>query len=252
MADFRTFKSATLIQKRNFIFFMSTIKPLARNSEIVIQEMGEEVLIYDLRSDKAFSFNSTTVKIWQLCNGKNSVADIATKLSVEFGELVSEDLVLLALKTLQKENLLEVELTFPQAFENISRREIVRRVGLTSLIALPVISSLVAPLAIHAQSNCSAGSSGRALGCPCTAISQCQPPSGRCCLSSTGAPGNQTCVVAGTQISVGGICGNSCSCTSNCCSGGLCTAAGSVGLGAPCTVNCACGSNACSGGICVA
>lgn len=228
---------------------MPEIKPLARRNEIVTQEMGDEVLIYDLKSDKAFALNSTSSAIWQYCDGKNSISDIAQKMSVELKESVSEDLVWLALEGLKKEKLIENENELTSPFVGISRRQVIRQIGTTSLIALPIIGALVAPLAIHAQSaGCSTGASGRALNCPCTAISQCQPPSSRCCLSSPGAPGNQTCVVAATQIADGGICGNSCSCISNCCAGATCVASMTVASGGACSVGCQCVSGTCTGG----
>ena len=227
---------------------MSKIKPLARRGEIVIQEMGDEILIYDLRTDKAFALNTTSSMVWQSSDGSNSISDIAEKMTVELKDFVSEDLVWLALERLKKENLIEDEIVTP--FAGISRREVIRRVGTASLIALPIIGTLVAPLAVHAQSvGCTTGPSGRALGCPCTAIGQCAPPSAsRCCLNSPGAPGNQTCVVTATQISDGGLCGNSCSCISNCCAGALCVASMTVASGGTCSIGCQCVSGTCTGG----
>ena len=55
-------------------------KPKTRNENIVVQEFENEVLIYDLTINKAFCLNQTSKMIWQMCNGKNSVADIADNL----------------------------------------------------------------------------------------------------------------------------------------------------------------------------
>jgi hypothetical protein len=228
---------------------MPVIKPLARRNEIVTQEMGDEILIYDLKADKAFALNSTSSAIWQYCDGKTSVSEIAEKMSAELKESVSENLVWLALEGLKKEKLIENDNELTSPFVGVSRRQVIRQIGTTSLIALPIIGALVAPLATHAQSvGCSTGASGRALGCPCTSIPQCQPPSSRCCLSSPGAPGNQTCVTTGTQIADGGICGNSCSCVSNCCAGATCVASMTVASGGACSVGCQCVSGTCTGG----
>ena len=131
---------------------MSEIKPLARRNEIFIQEIGDEVLIYDLKSDKAFALNSTSSTIWQYCNGKNSITEIAEKMSAELKESVSENLVWLALEGLKKEKLIENEAELTSPFVGVSRRQVIRQIGTTSLIALPIIGSLVAPLATQAQS----------------------------------------------------------------------------------------------------
>jgi hypothetical protein len=144
--------------------------------------------------------------------------------------------------------LIENEITPP--FDRVSRREVIRRIGTASLVALPVIVSLVAPSAVHAQSTCPSGPTGRPLGCPCTLTSQCQPPATRCCLDSPGAPNNMTCVVIATQISNGGACGNACSCISNCCASGVCAPARTVAPGGSCATACQCASGNCSGGVC--
>lgn len=47
----------------------------------LVQELEKEILVYDLGIDKAFCLNKTSAIIWQLCNGANSVADIAELMS---------------------------------------------------------------------------------------------------------------------------------------------------------------------------
>lgn len=219
---------------------MPPVKPLARKNDIVVQEFESELLVYDLKKNKAFALNETSSLIWQLCDGTKTINEISVQTSVILKNFVSEDFVWVAIENFKKEKLIVSEANYKTPFEGLSRREIIRKIGLTSMAVLPLISAISSPLAIHAQSGCTTGASGRALGCPCTAISQCAPPSSRCCLSSAGAPGNQTCVPGGTQIPVGGVCGNNCSCNGSCCSGGLCVTPGSVGLGGFCSVNCAC------------
>lgn len=132
---------------------MSKIKPLARNTDIVLQEFGNEILIYDLRTNKAFSLNETSAMIWQACNGNESVSEIAENLAKKFKSPISEDFVWLALEQLKKDNLLENFAEVSTDFGGLSRREVIRKVGLSTLVALPLISSLVAPMAIHAQSG---------------------------------------------------------------------------------------------------
>lgn len=60
---------------------MSKIKPLARSADIVVQEFGNEVLIYDLRINKAFNLNETSTLVWQLCDGHKSISEIADDLT---------------------------------------------------------------------------------------------------------------------------------------------------------------------------
>ena len=166
--------------------------PLSRKANIVIQEIENEILIYDLKINKAFCLNETSHLVWQLCNGINSIADISRKLSKKLNLNYSEDLVWLALDQLKKNNLLENSSEVEINFGGLSRREVIRKVGLASVIALPVIASIVAPTALHAQSTCvnpgglAPGSSqsfpGLTCGSSCNscvcALNNCNP---KCC-----------------------------------------------------------------------
>lgn len=195
---------------------MSKIKPLARKNDIVIQEFGDEILIYDLRANKAFNLNKTSTLIWQLSDGGKTVAEIADALALKFNSPINEEFVWLGLERLQRENLIEKEREINGFFDGVSRREIIRKIGLGSLVAFPVVAFIVAPTAVHAQS-CTTAPSGRPLGCPCTAISQCvgTPVSTRCCSNVPGDP--RICVVANTLRTDGQSCGNNCDCISNNC-----------------------------------
>ncbi|MBX7171611.1 MAG: PqqD family protein [Pyrinomonadaceae bacterium] len=140
--------------------------PKTRNENIVVQEMEKEILIYDLKTNKAFCLNETSAIIYQLCDGKNSVAEITLALNQNLNQSVSEDLVWLALDNFKKDNLLENNEQFEINFKGLSRRQVIKKIGLASMIALPVIASVVAPNAAMAFSgfaNCAA----------CTTNSQC-------------------------------------------------------------------------------
>jgi hypothetical protein len=124
--------------------------PVARKSGLVVQEMPDEVLVYDLNTNKAHCLNQTAAKIWMASDGKTSVSQIAANL----GKGGNEDLVWLAIDQLNETNLLESKVASP--FGTQSRRDVIKKIGLASLVALPVIASLVAPQnALAAQScNC--------------------------------------------------------------------------------------------------
>lgn len=126
--------------------------PSSRLNNLVVQEMSGEILIYDLAENKAFCLNETSALVWNLCDGKNSIAEISESVSKKLKSPVNEDLVWLALDQLKKENLIVSEYEVPETFSMMSRREVVRKIGLGSMIALPVIASIVAPTAITAQS----------------------------------------------------------------------------------------------------
>lgn len=136
--------------------------PIARKEKLVIQEMPDEVLVYDLETNKAHCLNQTAAFVWKYCDGENSVADIVNQFEQKSGDKVQEDLIWLAIDQLNERNLLEKDL--PVKFAGQTRRSVLKKIGLASMVALPVIASLTAPTAVMAV-NCS-GVVASCLGCP--------------------------------------------------------------------------------------
>lgn len=129
------------------------INPIARKSNLVVQEMETEILVYDLSINKAFCLNGTSALVWQFSDGNNSISEIADLMSKRLKTLISEEFVWLALDQLKRDNLLENNSEFEVKLNGLNRREIIRKVGLASMVALPLISSVIAPIATHAASN---------------------------------------------------------------------------------------------------
>jgi hypothetical protein len=128
--------------------------PKVRTANIIIQEMDKELLIYDLHINKAFSLNETSAFVWQLCDGKSSIAELSQIVSRKWETAINDEFIWLTLNELKKNGLLENADEIATQFDGLSRREIVKKVGLASMIALPVISSVIAPSALMAQSAC--------------------------------------------------------------------------------------------------
>jgi hypothetical protein len=128
------------------------VAPQSRKNDLVVQDLNGEVLIYDLKSNKAFCLNETSALVWQACDGTKSVPEISQTIGKKLNEPANEDLVWLALDQLKKENLLENGEDVTPNFGGMSRREVIRKVGIGTMIALPLISSLVAPTAMMALS----------------------------------------------------------------------------------------------------
>lgn len=186
---------------------MSQIKPKARQTEIVVQELGDELLIYNLKTNKTFALNETAALVWRNCDGKNSIAEIAGKLTLELKEFVSEDMIWLALEKLKKDDLIETDKNFVLPFGNSSRREVIRRVGMASLVALPVIASLVAPTSVYAGS-CNDPDNNLSLnanGCACVSNNDC---ASICC-------GIAGCTES-MSVAPGGACIRPCECAMDC------------------------------------
>lgn len=224
---------------------MSVYKPIARKSDIVMQEIDDETLIYDIIENKAFNLNHTSAMVWSLCNGARTVADIAKDMTGKLDSVITEDFVWLAVEQLKKDNLLEDCTAIVIPFEGLSRRKIIRKVGLASLVAFPIISSLLAPLPIHAASGCFGNNNARqsADGCTCDSASDCI---GNCCADS---PNPRVCI--STNRAQGDPCGNNCECSLDCCVNSVC-ANRTVAQGGACTRSCQCATTSltCQGGRC--
>lgn len=152
--------------------------PLARHAGLVVQEMPDETLIYDLDGHKAYCLNQTAASVWQACDGKTSVADIIREFEAGGNGKASEDLVWLALDQINASGLLANTIERPSGGQ--TRRQMIRKIGLATAVALPVISSLVTPQNAMASASCacvSPGDCGAQAGCP--SLVNCNP-SGVC------------------------------------------------------------------------
>lgn len=142
--------------------------PEARKQGLVVQEMPEEVLIYDLDTNKAHCLNNTAAFVWKSCDGKNTVTDIAKMFEVNAGKAVSEDLVWLAIEQLNDKKLLNAEMSSTLKGQN--RREVIKKIGFASMIALPIVASLAAPTSVLAAVSCSCTSPANCPGAGCPAV----------------------------------------------------------------------------------
>lgn len=143
------------------------LMPHARKEGLVVKELSGEVLVYDRERNKAHCLNSTAALVWEYCDGKTPVAQIARAIEGEINAPVDEDVIWLGIEQLSKTHLLRErakQLPAPQA--GVSRREVMKRIGLAAAVALPVVTSIIAPTAAQAA-NCTP--SGQA----CSSSAQC-------------------------------------------------------------------------------
>jgi hypothetical protein len=140
--------------------------PKARRAGLVVQELSGEVLVYDRERNKAHCLNSTAARVWEFCDGKTSVAEIARAIEGEINAPVDEDVIWLGVEQLSKTHLLQEAAKLPEHKSGLSRREVMKRIGLAAAVALPVVTSIIAPSAAQAANCLPSGSA-------CTASAQC-------------------------------------------------------------------------------
>ena len=104
-----------------------SLVPKARHNDLVVQELGDEVLVYDLKLHQAHCLNRTAALIWEHCDGKQTVWGLARLLEQKLGVVTDEEVVWLGLRQLNKFHLLQERMAPSAGPERISRRELGRR-----------------------------------------------------------------------------------------------------------------------------
>ena len=129
--------------------------PAAREARLLVRELAEEVLVYDEEGHRAHCLNRTAALVWKSCDGRTPVARIAERVGAQLSARVTEDVVWLALEQLSEFDLLAKGAARKADPSNlISRRKMLRRLGVAAAVSLPLITSVVSPTAAEAQSPC--------------------------------------------------------------------------------------------------
>lgn len=129
--------------------------PQARRSKLVVRELADETLVYDLEGHRAHCLNRTAALVWQLCDGENTVSRIAEKMCERLSARVPEGVVRLALEQLADRGLIAPgEFSPVPAAHLVSRRLMMRRLGLAAAVSLPLVTSIISPTPVMAQSPC--------------------------------------------------------------------------------------------------
>lgn len=133
---------------------MDAICPRSRTEQLLIEELDDELLVYDLDADKAHRLNHTAAAVFRNADGERSVADLVDVVGPTVGELVDEDLILITLDNLAEARLIEDYESRASRDARLSRRRFIRRAGTVAAAAmvLPIVHSIVAPSA-QAQSS---------------------------------------------------------------------------------------------------
>ena len=161
------------------------LMPRARQDELVVEELPDETLVYDLKRHKAHCLNRTSALVWQHCDGRTPVAEVAALLERQLKIPADEAVVWMALDRLGTAHLLGQQVTLPAEKARYSRREVLRTLRRAAGISLllPVVESIVAPRAA-AQASCVTS---------CVGIPNCTPCARGCnrfcCNNSCMGPG---------------------------------------------------------------
>ena len=154
-----------------------SLNPVASTKDLVIQELGNETLVYNTSTNQACCLNETAAFVWSNCKGDKSIDDIAVSLEQRFGQTVSHDFVRLAVSRLKDKDLLSE--SGLGVVPGTNRREAIKKIAFAAAIAIPVVASLVAPPSAMAQ----------------TSSCRCVNPGG--CITQTVCPSTNNCNPSG-------------------------------------------------------
>ncbi len=155
------------------------MNPHARKESLLVEELSDETLVYDEERHKAHCLNQTAAFVWRHCDGRTSVSELARLLEDELGIPANEEVVWLALDRLERVHLLQERGEHGTETPRYSRRQLVTRLAQIG-IAVPMVVSIVSPLAAAAVScvtltECQARPASACGGTPI-----CNNP-GKCC-----------------------------------------------------------------------
>lgn len=146
-------------------------KPVARDTELAIEELGDELLVYDLRTDEAHCLGATAARVWRACDGDTTVEALERRLGLAKADVAK------ALEDLERCSLLVA----PPL--GITRRELnlkVTKVG-AAAASLPFIVSIAVPAIAAATPTvvqCRAGFTGGCGDCRLSGCCCCGPGGG--------------------------------------------------------------------------
>ena len=115
-----------------------------------VEELENELCVYDWQRKEVHNLNRTAALVWEQCDGQTSPSQMATSLRAEFDTPYAEDVVLMALEELDQAHLLEDTDVQPVDRSLMSRRTLIKRMGVAAVL-LPVVVSIVTPGPVQAQ-----------------------------------------------------------------------------------------------------
>ena len=124
----------------------------ARRERLLVREVEDELVVYDLERHRAHSLSRAAALIWRHCDGRATVTELAALLQRELDVAHDETVVWMALRRLGKAHLLQEHVTVPAQAVSCSRRELMRRMAVIG--GLSLVSSILVPGPAQAQSAC--------------------------------------------------------------------------------------------------
>ena len=164
--------------------------PQVRPDGLLVEQVGDEVVVYDTDSKEAHCLSPLAAAVFNHCDGQTRVDHLPAAVSASLGETVDAERVGDALVQLEERKLLAAPVA---TRAGVSRRDLLRRTAAVgaAAAAVPLIVSIVAPTPAAAQTR----TCGQITCCPCGTGATGQP----CCEHATAFQCNCTAKEAGAS-----------------------------------------------------
>ena len=122
-------------------------------THLLIEELPEETLVYDLDEHRAHCLNPTAAFLLRHADGTRGEAELARLASEAYGEPTTEEIVQVGLERLARSGLVEWHGQSPAA-SGPSRRDVLRKLATVGL-AIPAVMTILSPTAASAGTGIS-------------------------------------------------------------------------------------------------
>jgi hypothetical protein len=162
---------------------MDPALPRLRRKGLIVRDLSDEVLVYDLERHRAHCLSPVTARVWRCCNGKRTAA----RLRRRTGLAVDADVVLVAAHRLSRARLLRPPVDAWLGAPSRSRRAWLRKAAALGGLSL---FSVIAPAASQAATCIPDAQCATTPGPPCGNQPCCSNPALRC----KNNPGQRGCI----------------------------------------------------------
>ena len=131
---------------------MERFCPKARRLGLVIEELPDELLVYDTERHQAHCLNQSAACIWKHCDGQTMPGELAERVAEALGVPITEDVIWHALGQLDEFHLLEETRGALAGPARLTRRRLMVSLAGIAGLSLPLITSIVAPVAAQSGS----------------------------------------------------------------------------------------------------
>jgi len=119
------------------------MKPLAYRDAVLLKSVGEQLVVYDRKRRRLHVLSRSAALVWEHCDGRRDVAQLAEIVSREFGTSADDQVVLVALQQLDAAGLLSARQESALLSNSVTRRDWMTQAlgGLAAGVVLPVVTS---------------------------------------------------------------------------------------------------------------